>query len=53
VDILDEAGAQQYVQQLAAQHAASALAALDSAGPRAPAAAHLRELSTSLLGRRK
>jgi geranylgeranyl diphosphate synthase type I len=51
--ILDEAGAQQYVQQLAAQHTARAMAALNAATPRSPAAAHLRELSASLTGRRK
>jgi geranylgeranyl diphosphate synthase type I len=53
VAILDEAGAQQYVQRLATQHAASAIAALDAAAPHSPAAAHLRELSASLTGRRK
>jgi geranylgeranyl diphosphate synthase type I len=53
VAILDEAGAQQYVQQLAAQHAASAMAALDTATPQLPAAASLRELCASLTGRRK
>ncbi|MCJ7811632.1 MAG: polyprenyl synthetase family protein, partial [Dehalococcoidia bacterium] len=53
VAILDEAGAQQYVQKLAAQHEASAMAALDAAAPRFPVAAHLRDLASSLTGRRK
>jgi geranylgeranyl diphosphate synthase type I len=52
VAILDEAGAQPYVQQLAAQHTANAMAALDAAVAREPAAMHLRELSASLAGRR-
>jgi geranylgeranyl diphosphate synthase type I len=53
VAILDEAGAQQYVQALARQHAASAMAALDASAPRSPAAAHLRDLTNSLTSRRK
>jgi geranylgeranyl diphosphate synthase type I len=53
VAILDEAGAQQYVQALATQLAASAMAALDASAPRSPAAAHLRDLTNSLTSRRK
>jgi geranylgeranyl diphosphate synthase type I len=53
VAILDRAGARQYVQQRAAQYEASALAALDAASARSPAADHLRTLATSLTSRQK
>jgi geranylgeranyl diphosphate synthase type I len=53
VAILDEAGAQRYLQHLAAQHEDRAMAALDAAGPRPPAAAHLRDLASSLTSRQK
>ena len=53
VAILDEVRAQAYVQQLAAQHEAAALAALDAAGPCPPAAGYLLELASSLTVRRK
>ena len=53
VAILDQAGMQSHVQGLAARHQAGAMAALEAAAPRSPAAGHLRELSTALTGRRK
>jgi len=53
VAILDRAGARQYVQQQAAQYEASALAALNGASARSPAADHLRTLATSLTSRQK
>ncbi len=53
VAILERVGARQYVQRLAAEYEAEALAALDAAGPRGPAAEQLRSLATSLTSREK
>jgi geranylgeranyl diphosphate synthase type I len=53
VAILDEAHARAYVQQLAAQYEARAMAALDAAAPRLPAGSYLQDLAGSLTGRRK
>lgn len=53
IAILERVGARQYVQGLAAQHEASALATLDAAGAREPAAGNLRSLAMSLTGRQR
>lgn len=53
VTILDETGARRYVQQLATEHRASAIAALDAAAPCMPAGSYLRELSATLTTRQK
>ncbi len=53
VAILDETGARACVQDLAIQYEARAMAALDAAHPRMPAGSHLRDLASSLSGRRK
>lgn len=53
VALLERVGARQYVQGLAAQYEATALAALDAAAARQPAAEHLRNLAISLTARQK
>ncbi|MBC7260722.1 MAG: polyprenyl synthetase family protein [Chloroflexi bacterium] len=53
VALLDRAGAREYVQGRAASYEAQALAALDAARPREPAASALRALATSLTARQR
>lgn len=52
-ELIQETGGREYTEQLALEHHAIAIAALDKANLRDPAATALRELAQALLGRTK
>ncbi|MCX7682160.1 MAG: polyprenyl synthetase family protein [Anaerolineae bacterium] len=52
-ELIQEAGGREYTEQLALEHHALAIAALDKANLREPATTALRELAHTLIGRKK